>query len=253
MPYYKFIFAKFTNEPSKDVKNEKIKSIELGYGYNRNNTFARINAYYTYWEDKSILANEYDRILDPVMLRGLDALHKGIEIDISHRITKDINLGAIASFGDWKWKNNVSAEVYNKNNVLDTIVKSYADGLNVGDAPQTQLGVYGSIHFLKQFDFSAKWVYYDKLFADFDPVKRNDPADKSQSYQMPAYCLLDLHLGFAFKIGKLPAYANIGCYNVLNKEYIARGMDGQNHDRNSFNGFWGFGRTFNFGLSVNIF
>ena len=70
---------------------------------------------------------------------------------------------------------------------------------------------------------------------------------------MPAYSLLDFHLGFSFKIGKLPAYANIGCNNVLNKEYIARGMDGQTHDLNSFTGFWGFGRTFNFGLSVNLF
>ena len=139
VPYYKFIFAKFTNEASTDVKNETIKSIELGYGYNYNNTFARINAYYTYWEDRSMLANEYNQFLDPVMIRGLDALHKGIEIDVNQKVSKNINLGVIASFGDWKWKNNVSAEVYDNNNVLKDTVEIYADGLNVGDAPQTQL------------------------------------------------------------------------------------------------------------------
>ncbi len=219
-PYYKFIFGNFTNEPSKDISNETSTAFELGYGYNCDKGYARLNAYYTYWKDRSFLANEYNQMLDPVMIKGLDALHKGIELEISRRINKSFTVGGMASIGDWKWKNNVSAKVFNNNNVVIDTVEVFANGLYVGDAPQTQFGFFGHARFLKQFNFKFNWVFYDKLFADFNPVYRNNPTDGSQPYEMPSYNVLDLHLGFTFTLAGLETYANISCFNALNSEYI---------------------------------
>lgn len=252
VPYYKFIFANFTNEPSTDIENEQITSFEIGYGLNSKSTRIRLNVYHTYWKDKSILANEYNQFLDPVMISGLDALHRGVELEISHTLTDNISLGGLISLGDWKWKNNVTAEVFDQDNVLKDTVEIYANGLYVGDAPQNQYGLFASMNFLKNFNLKANWIWYDKLFADFDPVSRNDPQDDAQSYEIPAYGLLDVHLGFSFKVADCPAHATFSCYNVTDKEHILRGLDGKDHSPESFRGYWGFGRTFNLGISLSF-
>ena len=252
VPYYKFVFGKYTNEPSRDLENEQISAFELGYGLTHMSTNININVYHTYWQDKSFLANEYNQFLDPVLVKGLDALHKGIELEARQKITKHLTIGGIASFGNWKWKNNVAAEIYNKDNVIVDTVNVYADGLYVGDAPQTQFGFFGQYRFLDAFELTVNWVQYEKIFADFNPVMRNNPSDNSQSYQIPSYNILDIHFGFNFKMFGYPAYANLSCFNVLNKEYITRGLDGPSHDIDNFTGFWGFGRTFYFGLKINF-
>ncbi|HSG67090.1 MAG TPA: TonB-dependent receptor, partial [Bacteroidales bacterium] len=187
VPYYKFVFGNFTNQVSSDLSNEKISSVEAGYGMSYDKTRIRVNGYYTYWQDKSFLANEYDQFLDPVLIRGLDASHLGIEFEANQRLNKNLSLAAILSLGEWKWKNDVKAEVYDNNNVLKDTINVYADGLFVGDAPQTQVGLSGNYHFLGHFTLGLNWVYYDRLYADFNPVSRNNPDDRKQSYRIPSY------------------------------------------------------------------
>ena len=252
VPYYKFVFGNFTNRVSDDLSNEKISSAEMGYGMSYDRTRIRLNAYYTYWKDKSFLANEYDQFLDPVLIRGLDAEHIGVELEISQRINKNISLAGLASLGDWKWKNDVAAMVYDNNNVLKDTIAVFADGLYVGDAPQLQLGLSGNYHFLEHFSLGLNWVYYDRLYADFNPVSRSNPSDREQSYRIPAYHLLDAHFQVVFTMFGQEAMVNMGILNLLNSKHILRGMDGADHSLNSFTGFWGFGRSVNVGLKLRF-
>jgi hypothetical protein len=251
-PYYKFVFAGFSNTPTQDLENEKVSSLEFGYGLTYRKTRIRANAYLTQWQDKSIITNEYNQFEDPSMVQGLDALHQGIEVEISQGIGEDIELGAFLSWGDWKWKNNVTAYLLsNENTVVDTI-QVYADGLFVGDAPQTQFGFTAKFRILKMFDLAGNWVFNDRMYADFSPTTRTDPEDNSQSYRIPAYNTLDIHLGMPFTVGKIDLYGNISCFNVLDSEFIIRGEDGAGHNLEDFRGFWGFGRTFNFSLKLSF-
>jgi len=252
VPYYKYIFGNYTNEPTLETENEKITSAELGYGFNRRLTGIKANIYYTYWKDRSFLANEYNQFLDPVMINGLDAEHYGVEIELSQGFGKYLSLGGLLSLGNWQWKNNVSAEVYDNNNVLQDTVQIYADGLYVGDAPQVQAGITGKVQFLKLFAFSANYIYYDKLYAGFNPVSRNNPADTEQPYRIPSYALLDLFLDVKFRIGSLPAGITVGCFNALNHKHIIRGLDGTSHNLDTFSGFWGFGRNFSFSFALRF-
>jgi hypothetical protein len=102
------------------------------------------------------------------------------------------------------------------------------------------------------FDLSGNWIFYDRMYADFSPTTRTDPNDRKQSYRMPSWHSLDLHLGIPFSIGSINLYGNISCFNVLNEKYIIRGEDGPGHDLESFRGFWGFGRNFNFSLRMSF-
>jgi len=255
-PYFKFVFVNYSNVAAKDLKNEKIKTLELGYGYKDNKTNVRLNGYYTFWQDKSLLSNENILLVDSTqtraMIRGLNSLHKGIELEFTTQPLSWLTLGGSASIADWKWKNNVKASLYDENNHLVDTTHVYADGLYVGDAPQTQLGLTASINLFPGFSLASDWVYYDRLYADFDPATRNNPNDNHQPYRMPSYGLLDLHFIYDFDLLKNHASAGISCFNVTDKETMMRGDDGPNHDEAGFRGFWTFGRTFNLSLKVQF-
>jgi outer membrane receptor for ferrienterochelin and colicin len=243
-PYYKFVFGSNTNVPTANLKNEKTITSEVGYGLDLKNTRARVSAYYTKWQDKSILTNEYNQFENPSMVQGLDALHMGVEAELNQRITSWLKAGGSLSLGNWKWKNNVKAFVFNSDQVVVDTIQVYADGLYVGDAPQTQVSLYAEVTVLRTVDISASWIYYDRYYADFNPNARTNPGDHSQSYRIPAYQTLDLYLECPFRIGSLQATVDLGCQNVLNSKYIIRGQDGPSHTIDDFRGFWGFGRNF---------
>jgi iron complex outermembrane recepter protein len=255
-PYYKYVFGSFTNVPSRDIANEKIKAAEAGYGYSDTKTRARTNFYYTLWEDKNFLSNEYIQLEDETQTRaivtGLDALHTGIEAEIEHRLTSYLQLGGALSSGNWRWRNDVSAALFNESNVAVDTVSVYADGLYVGGAPQFQAALFAQVNILQTFDLTANWLYYDRNYAWFDPALRTNPNDREQAFKIPAYSTLDVHLTHSFVCFDQPARLGISCFNVLDDQYIIRGEDGFDHSLETFRGFWGFGRTFNFSLRLSF-
>jgi iron complex outermembrane recepter protein len=251
-PYFKFVFGNGNNIPTSNLKNEKTLTAEAGYGLSVKNTHLLLNAYYARWEDKSILTNEYNQFEDPSMVQGLDALHLGAEAELSQRITDWLKAGGSLSLGNWKWKNNVSALVYNDDMAVVDTIQVYADGLYVGDAPQTQLSLFADATILRTVTISASWIYYDRYYANFSPNTRTNPDDHSQPYEIPSYNNLDLYLTCPFKISTLKAIADFGCQNVLNGKYIIRGEDGASHTLADFTGFWGFGRTFYVSLKIEF-
>ncbi|MDO9257543.1 MAG: TonB-dependent receptor [Bacteroidales bacterium] len=255
-PYYKFVYVNFSNNIAKDLVNEKITSAEAGYTYESGKITTRINLYYTLWKDKSLLSRENIQLADSTLtrslVRGLNALHQGIEAEFSYKVLQNLTLAATASFGNWKWQNDVSASIYNDNQVLVDSMMVYTKGLYVGDAPQTQLGFSAEYHTGDAFRFSADWVFYDRLYANFDPVNRNNAEDDSQPYKIPAYSLFDLYAGYDFQVKQFPVSMQFACQNLLNKQTIIRGDDGAGHDLETFSGFWSLGRTFNISAKISF-
>jgi outer membrane receptor for Fe3+-dicitrate len=255
-PYYKFVYVNFSNTVAKDLVNEKITSAEAGYTYESGKITSRLNLYYTLWKDKSLLSRENIQLADSTLtrslVRGLNALHQGIEAEVSYKILKNLTLAATLSLGDWKWQNDVSASIYNDNQVLVDSMMVYTKGLYVGDAPQTQLGLSAEYHTIDGFRLSADWVFYDRLYANFDPVNRNNPDDSSQPYKIPAYSLIDLYAGYDLKVKQFPVSLQLSCQNIFNKESIIRGDDGYGHDLETFTGFWSLGRTFNVSAKISF-
>lgn len=255
-PYYKFVFANFSNAVVQDIKNESIKSAELGYTFSSSKLNVNLNAYYTLWEDKSILSRENIQLEDNsqtrALIRGLDALHKGIELEMTGKINRSLSLGGILSVGDWRWRNDVIAELYNDNQELIDLTEVYVKDLKVGDAPQFQMGLFADATILKDWNLKVNWLYFGSLYANFDPAGRNNPDDRKQPYRIPDYSNIDLFLEYEFKIGQLKTIAGISCYNLSGKESITRGEDGITHDLNSFRGFWTHGRTFSFTMAIKF-
>jgi hypothetical protein len=255
-PFYSVVFVNYSNTVATDIKNEKVSAFEAGYGYTSAAVNLRLNGYYTYWTDKSLLSNENILLIDSTMtksmINGLNALHMGLEMEFEARITEYLNFGATLSIGDWKWKNDVVAEIYDDYDVLVDTTEVYVNGLFVGGAPQTQLGLYANVDVTKDISLKANWVFYDRLYADFNPVSRNNPDDRQQPFMIPSYNVLDLHAIYDFELFKQSASFQVSCFNVTGKENVISGDDGAAHDRDSFRGFWSFGRTFNFLMKISF-
>jgi iron complex outermembrane recepter protein len=255
-PYYKFVYVNYSNTIANNLVNEKITSAEAGYTFESGKVTSRFNLYYTLWKDKSLLTRENIQLADSTLtrslVRGLNALHKGIEAEISYRALQNLTLGVTVSLGNWKWQNDVSASIYNDNQVLVDSMMVYTKRLYVGDAPQTQLGLSAEYLTVDGFRFSADWVFYDRLYANFDPVNRNNPDDRRQPYRIPSYSLLDLYAGYEMKVKQFPVSLQLACQNVFNKQTIIRGDDGTGHDLATFSGFWSLGRTFNVSAKISF-
>ena len=170
-PYFKFVFGNFTNVPVQNLQNEKVKTIEAGYKFETPVFNSQVNAYYTYWQNVSIISNEYvqleNNLQSRAMINGLDALHKGIELEFSARIQENIKIGGMLNLAENKWQNNVKATLFDGNNVAVDTVNVFVKGLYVGGTPQQQVGAYISFRFLQFFNFKTEWQFNNKMYRLF--------------------------------------------------------------------------------------
>ena len=254
-PYFKYVFGNFNNTPVTGLENERVKTVEAGYRYARPSFKAGISAFYTLWENVSMLSNEYVQLSDNrrsrAMVNGLNSVHKGVEARVEYRMNNRFKAGATAVIGDYRWQNDVSATLINDNNVVTDTVNVYARNLYVGGTAQQQWGAFLDFRLLNLFNIHVDWTWYNKLFADFDPVNRNRPEDRKQPYSFPAYNLLNASVILPFRIASLPSMVELNGYNLLNRSYIETGQDGKDHSLSDFRGFWSFG--VNFYLTLKIY
>jgi len=97
-------------------------------------------------------------------------------------------------------------------------------------------------------------VYYDRLYAEFDPASRNDKSEIGvQPYKLPAYGLLDWNIGYSFPLSKeLGGYFGMSVNNLFNVDYMSEALDGSTHTSEDASGWWGYGRTFNWTFRVTF-
>ena len=274
LPYPSVWFSSGNNEISENVRNERNSLGELGYRFAWSRGGAEVTGYFAYWKNRSMMSDRYKQA-DAIgetkyMVTGLDAMHYGVEAEAFYKPAGWVRLSAYASVGDWRWKNDVEAVIYDNysDNQVGT-VGVYADGLPVGGAPQTQVGATVSFAIPGGLSLSADWQYNDRMYAEFDPVDRKDPSDRSPAYRIPSYHLLNATLQWSGVLGRTSASKGGtssymgekgGCRmtlfltgaNLLDTMYIERGKDGSGHDLASFRGYWGFGRNFSFGLRFSF-
>ena len=249
-PFFGFLFQNYANVLTDNIVNEKVDAIEFGYGYKARNLAAKVNVYRTNWTDKTLLSGRIptaDGGTTRALINGIGALHQGVEVEFNTKVTSDLDLGGIASIGDWKWTGDVAYELRSDIDQSITSGFAYTDGLPVGNAPQTQLGVKGRLQVTDRIDVGATYVYNDKLYASYDPSSYSSAEDKADPYQLDAYGMLDLRAGA--KVG--PGYAQVQVYNVLGFDGFVEGVN--NSDGTDIRyGFPSWGRTANVSYRINF-
>ena len=256
VPYNNLFFSSGNNSITQNVKNERNYLSETGLRKVFSRGYIEATAYYAYWKNKSIISDPYkqqDNTTQKYLIQGLDALHYGIEINGQHTINHIFSYGAYLSVGKWRWKNDVTANIYDSySGAIQDQINVYSNGLPVGDAPQTQFGLYTTANILPNLSTTLNWSLNADNYADFDPVSRQNSADREKPFKLPTQNTLDISLLYNTQLykTKVQMYANIN--NVLNSRFIERGRDGFDHSLNSFRGFWNKGRNTSFGLRISL-
>jgi outer membrane cobalamin receptor len=259
-PDFRNVFLNYKNIINADAKNEKTMSFEVGYGFRNSWLSVNINAYYTQWNDKAFVKSVKvedqdlgDKYYNANIL-GVDANHKGIELDFVAKPFDGLSIRGMASVGDWKWDNDVrNVTLYDDNQNLLKTYDLYLKGLHVGDAAQTTAALSVNYELLEGLKVGMDYNYYADLYAEYDPLDRDD-SDKAgvDAWKLPDYGLFDANLKYTFKFGSLNStfYANVN--NIFNTEYFAEADDGSNQDWQTSKVFYGIGRTWSCGLKINF-
>ncbi len=263
----------FGNRLFLDIQNEKIQAIELGYSYHTRKFKTNFNSYFTTWKNRPV--NRGVSIPDPedplelisANINDMAARHMGVELESSYAVNSKLTVESIISIGDWIWNSkdtvfffydngapviiteNITVLDENGDPLLDgegnpiTEEVSYqesrnydAEGVHVGDAAQTQLGLMLRYQFRKGTYAKFRYTYFDRHFANFDPLTLNGENAGRDSWQAPSYGLLDAHFGYEVKTGA-SSFLNLrlSVFNVLNTVFISDASN--NFSQSRFNDY----------------
>ena len=260
----------FENQLYKEIENEIVKALEVGYAYKKSLFSINANGYYTLWENKPADGGVTIRIDDidfKSNINGMNALHKGLEFDFGLRLTQQLTLEGLLSLGDWIWKSGDSIVFYDENNNIgvdafgDTVnVVFDAEEVHVGDAAQTQFGLSIRYEPINNAYFKIRGIYFDNYYADFDPLTLTEGDKGRESWKIPSYKLLDLHCGYKFKLSdKHKLDFRVSILNLLNEKYISDAQNNdpynanyQDFDAKSAGVFFGLGRRFNMSVKFSF-
>lgn len=267
-PGFDFVFAR-TNVAYPNYVKEKILSGELGYGY-KNKTFAaNVNAYYTAWINRPLIASvqridpQSGEVIETVNynVQGLKAHHRGVEIDFAYNISRRLKLEGLVSVGDWIWKTDSTANFINEQESIEAAQRFSANGVHVGDAAQMQYGLFLRYEPIKNLYASLRWSYFGKNFSDFAPEQLIGANRDREMWRMPDYQLWDLNFGYKVNAGN--GYVRFGgvVQNLFNTRYISdastRGGfatvdENGNEHPDLIEVFFGMGRRYNLSLEIGF-
>lgn len=256
-PMFSNVINNDDNTFFKNILNENIKAVEVGYGYHSRKFTANVNGYYTLWNNKPFpFGVSVPDPMDPstfvrVNVNGMDALHMGVEFQGVYKILRNLELQAMASYGDWTWRSSQTV------NVLGTDVTFDARGVHVGDAAQSTYAISLRYEPIKNLYVKVLYNYFDRYYSDFDPFSLTPSSGNGgrESWRIPSYGLLSVYAGYRFYFKKYSVYLRGAVFNALNTEYISDAKNdqyGSGFDAASAGVFFGEGIHYNLTLGFEF-
>ena len=229
----------FENKFVENVENERINSAEWGYSFSKYPFSVNVNAYYTDWQNRPLQSLLRFETVEGDIVRAnvnsMSALHKGLETDVAWQLSPRLTIEGYASLGDWRWTSSEDSLVLldDDSNLpyIDVegnvaIVQYNAEGVSVGDSPQSQYS-FSLKYTYKQLYLKPRFTVFSRHFADFDPFSLNGENEGRQSWQIPTYGLLDLHAGYRLDLNGTNMDFRLSIFNLLNTVYLS---NAQNND-----------------------
>ncbi len=277
-----FYTSTTSNAINRDAKNEKVFSVEVGYGWRNRWMQLNLNAYYTRWMDKTMsrssTLNNADQTEYRMNMSGVDALHKGVELDMKIYPTHWLELTGMLSLGDWKWDSNAIGYAYDEyGNALTTdgtITTPGAEdhawarlnlkGIKVGGAAQTTAAAGANINISKEIRLGLDWNYEGNKYAYYSFSGSNLSLGNEVAilapWKVPAGYTFDLNASYKFKFGNLNAVVSGNINNLFDYRYISKAYNPnttvtttyQEATADNVYVFYNIGRTYSVRLRVNF-
>ncbi|MFH1196405.1 MAG: TonB-dependent receptor [bacterium] len=264
-----------------DQKNENFIHVEAGSNWRglEGQLSLKGNVYFTKWSDRAstqVVVNA-DGSEGLITLTGISSQHMGFELEAAFQPVEFGRLDIGASFGNWKYTEDISGQYENYKTDGTIEVKDYnyyIKDLKVGDQPQAQFAIAASVFPVEGLVAVVDYKYFANHYAFFNPFSRTKDTDREQSWNIPNYGILDFHFSYDLPIDiagvKLQLFGHI--FNVLDDLYITDAVDNssyvaykidsnddgtrdkiaESHGASAAEVFIGLPRTFNLGLSLAL-
>jgi hypothetical protein len=193
----------------------------------------------------------------------MNQLHTGLELSTAFQPCQKFRLDGAFSYGYWKTTSNADADFkYYEHPEANKTETLYVKDLYIGDAPQTQLALAATFFPIHGLSAQIVMKYYDRFYADWNPMTRTDPNDTEQSWQAPSYNVWDVHFNYHLpvKVDGLDVSVFGHVFNVFDAIYVQDAVDnskynaykgnGKNHSADDAEVFLGVPRTFNIGVQI---
>ncbi len=265
-----FLQSTTSNMVNTDAVNEKIFSVEGGYGFRSKYLSANLNVYHTEWMDRTMTrsltgpAPANDR--GTLNMTGVNATHEGIEIDLVSSPFVWLELNGMLSIGNWRWSNNGVGYAYNSSGqpitpdweVASGIeapdqwkVEVDLEGVKVGGSAQTTARLGATFKVDKDIRFGFDWDLYARNYADY--AISTTSTDLKTPWQIPSGNVFGFHASYKFKIGSLNAQLFGNIDNLFDQLYVESAYNGSSNDWDTaYRVFYGFGRQMSMRLKVNF-
>ena len=250
-PFFRWAYVGFTNTVNEGVRHERVFSSEIGYGLRTPTLAANLILYRTEWLDKALVRNLGQGVI--ANITGLDALHQGVEFDFTYRPTPKLEVRGMFSYGDWRWQDDLIAEIFDEQQVFIDSIEVYAGGLMVGNSAQTTAAIGVSYEVLPRLRIGFDANHFDRLFANFNVEDRGDLATRgTDSWQMPSYQLVDLNFRYRFTLAGLNATLIANVNNLFDTHAIRDATDGRSFNYDTALVYFGWGRSWTTSLRIRF-
>lgn len=271
-----FLSSSVSNAMNPNPKNEKIGSVEVGYGYHSPVFSMTLNGYFTKWMDKcdrdtqktgEISSGEHAGERYTMNLEKVSARHMGIELDFTWIPARWVEITGMFSLGDWQWTNNAKGYFYNdqgqplKNMSGEVASGIHAEdhawailnqkGVKVGGSAQTTGAIGVEFKPFKGFRIGGDWTMNARNYSDYSvslsSLSENTELDVCDPWKIPWGNELDLNASYKFKLGGLDATVYGNVYNLFNYNFVKDATTNFNTPgtwQNAYKVMYSFGRTF---------
>lgn len=271
-PLFDAVFLNFVNDINDNLTNEKIVGLEVGYGFRSSEFTADVNLYRTSWKDRFLSQSVTvdGDVNGSANFEGIEQVHMGVELVANYQPTHQyFDVYGMLSVGNWEYKGNVNANVFDSGQNLVGSYSLYLDGVKVGDAAQVTSRLGLGIKPVEGLRFDASWDRAGNLYADFagdeeGMVEQFGDPNNQGALELPDYNLFDAGLSYKLRVGKEDDKAislRLNVNNVFDTTYISES------DTNNFveagdttykgintsnQVYFGWGRSWNLSVRYNF-
>ena len=242
-----FMSATSSHTINERVSNEKALSAELGYGFHNDYLDLAINGYFIEWLDKAMAKRGKLNGQYYLNMTGVNSRHIGLEVELTTRPYRWLELSGMLSLGDWKWdSDNVKGYAYNLSgqaiNLDGAVTTPGADdhawatinmkGIHVGGSAQTTASIDALFKPFRDLKVGCSYTYFDRNYAYYSLSGSNLSIGKevyvSEPWKAPAAGSLDARAIYSFTIMGMNASLIGQINNILDNHYIEKSWNPSN-------------------------
>jgi outer membrane receptor protein involved in Fe transport len=227
-PFFNAVYPNNASIINDNLTNEKVKAVEVGYGFRSGIFNATLNGYYTQWNDRFTTTTDSDAATNPggfYTFSGVNETHTGVELDMNARLLSKLKLNGMISIGNWKYDGNATSNRFDASNnpiAGGTAQTLYLDGVKVGNNAQTTIALGAAYEILNGLNVDANLNYFEKLYGNISPVNFLSATNKG-ALELPGYATTDAGVSYKFFFGKEKSNSlnfRLNVNNVFDKTFI---------------------------------